>query len=283
MSPNESRQTRSQQREATREKARAMREATVRKERTKSLLIKITIGVVLAGVAAIIAGAVITSNQPAATPQNLIFDNGIKVGTNLEAYTANHTPTPVASPSTKTVPNIVIYVDYQCPICQAFETANGAQLKQWVNSGIATVEYHPISFLDGRASPNTYSSRAENAAVCVATYSPNKFFDFTQLLFAHQPAENTPGPENAMLVQRTTEVGVDNASKIADCINNKTYGKWVAATTTKVLGANYTVKGTKIPVTGTPTIVVNGQQFKATVAELQDPAVFAAWFQQVTK
>jgi protein-disulfide isomerase len=288
MSPNETRPTRNQQREAAREKARALREANARKERTRSVGLKVGIVVAILAAAGIITASVLVAVNPgqttkvSATPKNLDFDNGIKIGTNLQAFTSTNTPapTPVAG---KPVPNIVIYLDYQCPICQAFELGNGAQIREWAKSGVATLEYHPISFLDGRASPNTYSSRAENAAICVATYSPDKFFDFTQLLFQHQPAENTPGPENAELIQRTKDVGVSNGGTIASCINNKSFGNWVSDTTNNVLSTDYTVKGTNIPVKGTPVIVVNGQQYNATIAQLADPARFAAWFKQVTK
>jgi protein-disulfide isomerase len=288
MTPNPSRQTRSEQREATREKARAMREASARKERNKSVTIRVSIvAAVLAAVALItfsIIGAAKQSVTDAAGPANLIYNSGIKIGTNLEAYTQHQTPAPAATSGSAATPNIQIYLDYQCPICEMFEQGNAAQLRQWVKSGVATVEFHPISFLDGRGSPNTYSSRAANAALCVANYSPNNFFDFSSLLYAHQPAEGTPGPENAELVKRTTEVGVQNASKIADCINNKTYGNWLKATTDTVLGSSYKIKGATFGVTGTPTIVVNGKQYAwTTEAELTSPARFAAWFQQAIK
>jgi protein-disulfide isomerase len=291
MTPNQPRPTRSEQREATRQKAREMREASARKERNKSLTLRVSLIVGILVAVSLIAVAIISGvNQQAATsagPANLIYDNGIKIGANLEAFTKTQTPAPTPSAGAsagKTVPNIVIYMDYQCPICQTFEQGNSDQLRQWVKSGAATVEYHPISFLDGRGSPNTYSSRAANAALCVANYSPNQFFDFTAALFAHQPAEGTPGPENPALVQRTTQLGVQQASKIADCINNKTYGKWLENTTSTVLGSNYRIKGTNIAVTGTPTISVNGKQYAwTTEAELVSPARFAAWFQQAIK
>ncbi|MEN9715066.1 MAG: hypothetical protein RJA35_533 [Actinomycetota bacterium] len=289
MSPNESRVTRSEQREATRQKAREMREANARKERTKSLALRISLVVgILAAVGLVVVAILGGIQQQAATqagPANMLYNSGIKIGANLQAFTKTQTPAPTPAASTSaSVPNIVMYVDYQCPICDTFEQGNVDQLRQWVKAGVATVEIHPISFLDGRGSPNTYSSRAANAALCVANYSPNQFFEFSALLFAHQPEEGTPGPENNALVQRTTEVGVQNASQIADCINNKTYGKWLENTTSTVLGAKYKVAGTDIAVTGTPTIVVNGKQYAwTTEPELSSPARFAAWFQQAIK
>lgn len=290
MSPNESRQTRAEQREATRQKAREMREASARKERNRSLFIRLGVVAGLLIIVAIISTAIITGTAKNAsgkgTPANMIYDNGIKIGTNLEAFTADQTPAPNPNAgvgSNGQVPNIQIYLDYQCPICQIFEAGNSDQIRSLVSKGAATVEIHPLSFLD-HSSPNAYSSRAENAALCVATYSPNQFFDFNALLFKHQNAENTAGPENSELIQRTTEVKVSNASKIADCINSKAYGKWISDTTATVINPKYTVKGTNITVGGTPVVVVNGQQYSpATVAELGDPARFAQFFQQASK
>lgn len=290
MSPNETRQTRSEQREATRQKAREIREASQRKERSRRLIIRVSLVVGVVAIIALVAGAIITGTAQTksgkATPANMIYDNGIKIGTGLEAFTKNQTPQPnpsAAKGSNGQIPNIQIYLDYQCPICQIFEAGNGAQIRNLVNKGAATVEFHPISFLD-HSSPNAYSSRAENAALCVATYSPNQFFDFSALLYQHQNAENTAGPENPELIQRTTEVKVSNAAKIADCINKKSFGKWISDTTSAVLNPNYTVKGTSITIGGTPTVVVNGQQYNpATVADLGNPARFAQFFQQAAK
>jgi protein-disulfide isomerase len=291
MASNEPRATRSEQREATREKARQLREANARKERSKSLVLKLSVVVgVLAAVAIVVVtilSGVNQNNAVAGGPANMIYNSGIKIGTNLEAYTKTQTPEPNPSAAASTngqVPNIQIYIDYQCPICGMFESGNTEQLRSWVKTGAATVEIHPISFLDGRGSPNTYSSRSANAAVCVANYSPNSFFDYNAALFANQPAEGTPGPENDALVARANTIGVQNASKVADCINNNTYKKWISDTTDKVLDPSYSVQGSSVKVTGTPTIVVNGKQYTwSTEDDLTSPARFAQWVQQAMK
>jgi len=291
MPANEPRQSRAEQREATRDKARKLREANARKERNKSTTIRVS---VIAGILVVVGliGLTIFSginqnNAVSGGPANLLYNSGIKLGTNLEAYTKTQTPAPAPSATSATtakVPNIVVYIDYQCPICGMFEAGNAEQLRSWVKTGAATLEIHPISFLDGRGSPNTYSSRAANAALCVANYSPNQFFDYSATLFAHQPAEGTPGPENPELIQRANEVKVLNQDKIANCINNKSYGKWLADTTTKVLDPSYKVAGATFGVTGTPTIVVNGNQYTwNTQADLTSAARFAQWVQTSMK
>lgn len=290
MSPNEHKQTRSEQRNAAREKARAIREQHARKERTKKVWIRSSIGAVAAAavlmvVIALVNGISAQDNKTTGDPANLTFDNGIKIGAGLQAFTATQTPSPDSSVTPvagKTPPNIKIYLDFQCPICKLFEDGNSEQLRSWVESGAATVEYHPISFLDGRGSPNTYSSRAANAAICVASYSPNSFFDYVDLLFQNQPQEGTPGPENPELIDRAKEAGVENGDKIAQCINDKAYGNWLANATETALTKK--LPGTEIEVQGTPTIVVNGQQYPfASQEELVNPARFAAWVQQVSQ
>jgi len=58
--------------------------------------------------------------------------------------------TPTATDPTKhaSTVNIVEFIDYQCPFCNQFETANAAQIDKWVGEGKATVEIHPLAFLD---------------------------------------------------------------------------------------------------------------------------------------
>ena len=55
------------------------------------------------------------------------------------------------------VANIRVYVDYLCPYCDQFERTNAEQLEQWLESGAATLEIHPIALLDepSRTAPST--------------------------------------------------------------------------------------------------------------------------------
>ncbi len=269
----EQKQTRSEQRDAARAMAKQMREAQKKSDQRRKLSIVAGVVALVLGIGALIGWSVI-ANQPAPslTPTNLTYDNGIRIGNNLEAYTPTHTPSPIGA----NVPVIKIYLDYQCPICQAFDIPNSSLIESKVKAGEWIVEYHPISFLDGRASPNTYSSRAANSAICVSEYDPNKFLTYTNLLYAHQPAENTAGPENDGLIKFTEQVQVKNADQIAKCINDKSFGDWIKTTTDKAL--NEKVPGTQLNVDGTPFIVVNGQKYTwNTAADLGSPARFEQW------
>lgn len=271
------RPTRSQQREEARAKAKALREQHKKNERRKGLLVKLAVGLSVVGAAAIIASVVIggmagnvNSNQ-SETPMNQTSQNGFLVGANGEMFTAASTPTPTPSPGATAVPTspvkIITYVDYQCPYCAYFENANMDQIKGWLDTGIATLEVRPLSFLDGRGSPNEYSSRAANATACVATYSPNSYFAFSQALFRNQPEEGTAGPSNSELFDTAKTVGIENDASVEKCISEKSFGKWILKTTDDAFKnpVAEAPAGFDLARRGTPTVFVNGQLYEGAV------------------
>lgn len=273
-------QTRSEQREAARAKAKVMREQHKKGEARKRMALQFGVGGAVVAVIALVVFALVSgANKEAAVPANMSFNDGIKIGTNLEAFTPDYTPAPGEGGAN--VPNIQLYVDYQCPFCRDFELPNQSQIESWVSKGMATFELHPISFLDGRGTPNEYSSRAANAAVCVAEYSPNSLFKFNSLLFANQPEEGMAGPDNSELFDRAKEAGISNESEIKSCINDKRFNTWIADATNKALYEPLPVSGLKVE--GTPFVMVNDKQFVTEVqADFYSPARFAQFVQSAT-
>ncbi|MEV5000315.1 DsbA family protein [Nocardioides sp. LML1-1-1.1] len=146
-------------------------------------------------------------------------------------------------------PKVVIQVveDFQCPICQQFEATAGDLLAQYRADPRIQVQYRPIAFLD-RVSTTRYSSRASNAAACVAAEGPETWLAFHKELFDHQPAEGGAGLTDSELLDLAEKAGADT-DRISDCVEDESYADWVKATTTKTLQGE---------VTGTPTIFVDG-------------------------
>jgi protein-disulfide isomerase len=143
------------------------------------------------------------------------------------------------------------------------------------------LELHPISFLDGRGTPNAFSSRAANASYCVADYSPDNFFAYNTRLFQSQPTEGAPGPENSELIAFAQEVGATNIEQISSCINSKMFGSFIKSATDRALSEP--IPGTNLRVSGTPAVFVNGQEYGwTTFDELASPARFAQFVQLVT-
>jgi protein-disulfide isomerase len=270
------RPTRSEQREQARAKARELREKKAQGDKRKRILVSIGLSV---GIVAVVVG-VIAAVMAVSTTSNTNAENAKKVPANTTALGGvllGKDLLPVTSAEAKKGNQIVIYQDYQCPICKLFKDPNASQMKAWVDSGLATVEYHPISFLDGQ-SLNNYSSRSTNAALCVANSQPDKFYDVNTALYTNQPQENTAGPSDSDLKETLKGAGVVINDEINTCIDQKRYAKYIENRTAEAF-SQPAVTGKEIP-RGTPYVLVNGNVYDwgGKAEDLINPARFAQFF-----
>ena len=154
---------------------------------------------------------------------------------------------------------VAVYLDYMCPYCEKFETANDAELAKLRAAGGVTIEYHPISILDQGSQGTEYSTRAANAAAVVADKAPDKFPAFNSAMFVNPPAENSKGLSDAEIAQRALAAGVsqtvvDQFTATASGQPWRTFAPFVAALTEQArvdLGDGY----------GTPSVLINGKKF----------------------
>lgn len=277
---NSDRPSKNQRRDIARQQAREFRVQQQKTERRRKFFTQggIVLGVlVIAG----LVGLSIYSAQPKPVvwPENMATD-GIVLNQGMIAETSAALAdgalplTPTEDPN---LLNITIYQDYLCPICGQFDAANGETLAQLVNSGAAKLSIHPISILNSKSAGSKYSTRSANAAACVATYSPNNFWDFNQLMFANQPAEGGPGLSDDELKKLAADAGSSNTASIDSCISDGTYEGWVDAQTRRALTGP--LPNTSVPnVTGTPTVIVNGQQYTGSIS---DATAFLAFITQI--
>jgi protein-disulfide isomerase len=266
----------SESREAARERARELRAEHRKRDRRRRFGITAGVigGILVAGL--VVTLVFVTSARPATRgPQNMQSD-GLKIG---EGFTAVRTPAlaigdrPVASePNPSDVVDIQIYYDYLCPNCGAFEERNGDQLREWIENNAATVEYHPIAVFTAKSAGTQYSLRAANAVACVAELSPDQFFAYHEALFADQPEENTPGYDDEELLAIAKDAGVEHLGNVEKCIDTQRFRVWVNEATQRALAGP--IAGTEVAaIASTPTIIVNGVEFKYTTAF--DPNEFA--------
>ncbi|HEY1530885.1 MAG TPA: thioredoxin domain-containing protein [Galbitalea sp.] len=276
--------SKNQRREAAREKARELREAQRKKEKRNRLFLQGGIGLAIVAAAVIIFFAISSSVvAPAAGPLNMQSD-GIIIGKDLKAVSTPAIPAkgkPVATVRDKksSVVSIRIYLDYFCPVCNAFETANKSQITKWLKTGAATIEIHPISFLDRSSLGTRYSSRAANAGGCVANYAPDDYWAFTEEMYVKQPKEDTVGLTNAQIIDVVKAAKVHNLSKISDCINSEKFKAWVTDATARA-EAGPLPDSTVKQVTGTPTVIVDGVEYPITSDDVSSAADFAAFVEQ---
>ena len=284
---NQPRPTRNERREAAREKARILREEQRKRERRNKILIQGGIIVAVLAIAALIGTLIFQSVRPAGPgPQNMASDGilltagegGGIVAVETPALAAGEEPTPTEPDESGEVANIVVYLDYLCPFCGQFEATNSESIRTMVEEGAATLEVHPIAILTNKSSGTQYSLRAANAAACVAENSPDSFFDFNALLFQNQPDEGTAGLTDDQLKDLAGEAGVSDRSDIEKCIDDAQFKAWVQDATNRALTQK--VPNSELAsITGTPTVLVNGQQY---AGNLEDPAEFQSFVLQAT-
>lgn len=149
-----------------------------------------------------------------------------------------------------------VYEDFQCPHCRTFEQVLGPTINKLVDSGAVAVDYNLVAILDTPMN-NNYSTRAANAAYCVAEEdtSPAKdaFRRFHGALFAQQPAEGGAAPDNAALIETARQAGV--VGGVADCIDSGKYNAMVdgLAAASKI--------------NSTPSVRINGEDYQYSTPE----------------
>jgi protein-disulfide isomerase len=147
-----------------------------------------------------------------------------------------------------------LYEDFQCPHCRDFEKDYGPTVAKLIQVGAVAADYYMVAILNSPANQD-YSTRSAAVAYCVgdADKDPAKeaFNRFHTALFAQQPPEGSPAPNNTALIETARQTGIAPAD-ITDCVNT---GKH----TDMVNGLAAAAK-----INATPTIRLNGQDLAPT-------------------
>jgi protein-disulfide isomerase len=157
-----------------------------------------------------------------------------------------------------------VYEDYLCPICERFEERYGADLTTALNANQITVRYHSIAILDSATTPQGYSTRAANAALC--SVDAGIFPAYHEKLFDSQPAEGSAGLTDDELVAFGTEL--DAQGDFASCVTGAANTKAVTAETDKATSDSALQTDGRF---GTPTVAIGGKKIDINNADwLQD-------------
>ena len=158
---------------------------------------------------------------------------------------------------------VTVYEDFLCPFCRNFETASTPVLTDYVENGDVEVEYRPLNFL---ARAGEYSLLAGNAyAVVLDAEGPDVAKDFHDRLFATQPSESGPFPDESDLVDTAVAAGADRDT-VEGGITGGDFEDWVE---------EGTAAASEEGVDGTPTVFVDGERIDPSseadlIQQLQD-------------
>jgi len=155
----------------------------------------------IAGIAAAIALAVAFtggSSSPSLTTVSTLPD----AGSVIQLFTGIPQQGNVLGKASAPV-TMVEYIDLQCPVCRAFETeVMPTIIDNYVRTGKVKVEARTIAFIGAD------SDRGRRAAI--AASRQNRLFDFEQLLYANQGAENTGWLDDSMVTAAAKSIpGLD--------------------------------------------------------------------------
>lgn len=194
----------------------------------------VVVGILAGGAAVAFAtGAV---GAPAATP----------TPTPSPTVEPTPSPTPVGSElgSSEAPVTIEFWADYQCPYCRLEDLLFGPSLmRQYVNTGIARIEYHDFAFLGQE------SIDAAVAARCAGFQEPAAQLRYHDALYTFQQGENQGRFVKDNLIQIAKIVGVPDAAAFTACLADRTVAAAVQAET---------AAGRNLGVTSTPTMRLHG-------------------------
>jgi protein-disulfide isomerase len=151
---------------------------------------------------------------------------------------------------------MVEYIDLQCPVCRQFETeVMPTLIQRYVRPGKVKVEVRPIAFIG----PD--SERGRRAMI--AAEPEGKAFNFSQILYFNQGAENSGWLDDSMIANAAVSVGLDPQT----ILKNKDSKAVDARATT------YDQSSRSDGVSGTPTIGIAKSGGKPTYFPAGDPGL----------
>jgi len=203
--------------------------------RRRDLLVRIGLTAIVMLFAVVLVGYIVISHNK----KTSAAERSVRV-TSSKLVTNNGNPKAV----------VTFYEDFLCPACGNFERGFGPTVSKLIDTGAIAADYYMVGLLS-RPQNDDYSSRAGNAAYCVADESVDAFRRFHTALYSKeiQPSETgTTFPDDAKLIELAREAGV--VGKVPDCIKS---GKYISMVDGLAAAAG---------IHATPTVRINGQDYQ---------------------
>jgi protein-disulfide isomerase len=239
---------------ATNKKARAERAAALmaeRERRAKRRQTLIVVGIVVGLLAVLAVGFGINRLRDTSDDVDSAVDTAGVYGVTIGPEDAPH--------------EVVVYEDFLCPFCGDLEAATGDELAALAEEGKVRVTYRPFVLL---SQIGDYSERSAAAfGVVLDKAGPEVAKEFHDLLFANQPSEEGPFPDDDELVDLAVAAGADE-DEVGDAIRDLDGREFAEGATHEAVDAG---------VRGTPTVLLDGEVFNdgRTMDELAENLVAA--------
>jgi protein-disulfide isomerase len=148
------------------------------------------------------------------------------------------------------------FIDLQCPLCQQFETQQMPNIvKTYVRPGKLNIRMEPWSILSAPDSPR-------GQAATIAASAQNKGFQFAQMLYLNQGAENSGWLTENMVGYAASSVDGTDPRRVLSELGSSQVKATVSAVDSAASSHGFT---------GTPTILLNHKGQKAHVVSVGVP------------
>ncbi|MFV0429120.1 MAG: DsbA family protein [Arachnia sp.] len=221
---------------------RQQQELEARRKRNSRIIVASLLAlaaIVIAIVVIVIADNAGQDQQQAAgaqqTPPNATTSNGIEVvSTGTEA-----------APD---APHVVVYEDYQCSGCAAYEATYGPALMELVDNGEITIEFITASFMQDRLQND---SSARPAAAAAAADAVGYYRQYHAVVFANQPTTAQGYTDDQLLEDFPAEAGItgEDLGRFQELYRDGVFTDFVAAQDQQFIDSSFT---------STPTYAVGG-------------------------
>lgn len=195
-----------------------------------------------------------------------------------EKLAANGTTVTVGDPSAEVT--VHLYEDMRCPYCEEFETTGGGpELREAVLRREVKAEYTLASFLDDRLGGNG-SKKAANALR--AALEADRFAEYHEVLYAHQPEEEVDGFTDARLLELAGQVDGLRTPAFESAVKTMKYRAFVTDSERAYERAGTAEEQRQGQGPGTPTAVIDGVKLPAEISgTLYEPDLFGELLQVI--
>jgi protein-disulfide isomerase len=164
---------------------------------------------------------------------------------------------------------LVVWEDFRCPACKAFETQYRDTVNELVREGLLKVEYRLATIIDNGMG-GSGSLHAANAAACAQ--DAGKFPAYHDVLFQNQPAESDDAyAKKTELIELAGKIEGLDTTAFRTCVENGTHNSWAAQSQEAF---------NKAGLRGTPTVLLDGKDI---FADANDPLTAQELKAQVEK
>lgn len=150
-------------------------------------------------------------------------------------------------------PHLVVWEDFQCPACKAFEETYGPIVEQLVDEGKITAEIRTAWFLDGPAA--SYGPSRMAAIGAAAADSVGKYDEYHTVVYANQPTEGVGFPSSQLRNDFAAQAGItgEDLTKFQELFDTRAFSTFTQNAQDKFVSDE---------IGGTPSYLVSGQKLK---------------------